>query len=149
MSRSGGGGGGEWSGVVAFGAFDALSFGVADVRMHADARWGAFQFRAFLWNLRVAVDQERQRRSAGGHAVQLVTALRGVHFAVTGAFLLRCHWSSKQGHRFRFFAVGGRDADAFGVLQVSFLAEAANDTVTGAFRTGDWGGARGWASGAA
>jgi len=147
MSRSGGGGGGEGSGVVAFFAFDALSFGVADVRMHADAGWGAFQFRAFLWNLGSSVDQERERRTAGGHAVHLVTALVGVHFAITGAFELRCHGSSDQGHRFR--AVGSWDADALSVLQMSFLAEAANDAVAGAHRTWDRVGARGRASGAA
>jgi len=45
-------------GVAVF-AFNALTIGVADVGMFADARSGAFGVLAFLGHLRVAVDHER------------------------------------------------------------------------------------------
>jgi len=122
-------GGGEWRGAVAFFAFDALSLGVADVRMHANAGWSAFHIRASFGHLRIAVDQERQRRSAAGHAVQLVTAFGGVHLAIGGAFALS--GLGEKGHRCSF-AVGSLDAHALSVLHVSLLAEAANDAVAGA-----------------
>lgn len=141
-------GGGEWRGGVAFFAFDALSLGVADVRMHANAGWSAFHFRASFGHLRSAVDQERQRRSAGGHAVQLVTAFGCVHLAIGGALGLGI--VGEEGHRFCLsFAVGSLDAHAISVLQVSWLAEAANDAVAGAGRSRVWFGARRWASGTA
>jgi hypothetical protein len=71
--------------VFAFAAFDAHTVRVTDVRFHADASRRATTFQAFRWHLRITVDQERQRASAAGHTVQLVTAV-GVDLAIGGAF---------------------------------------------------------------
>jgi len=147
VSRGWGHGGGEWRHVVAFLAFDALSFGVTDVRVHADARRSAFHVRAFLRHLRGAVDQERQHGTACGHAVHLVSAFGGVHFAITGAFAFGGH--GFEGHWFGHLAVGSWDAVTIGVLQESFFAEASNDALAGASWTRDWVGAGGRARGTA
>ena len=128
--------------MVALRTFDALAVGVADVRLLADACGNAAAFQAFLGHLRSTVDHERQRGVAAGQAVQLGAALVE-EFAVAGALILILHgrleqgdvdWSSRIG--FLGDAVGGLDADAQIVSQVSFLAEASDDAVLGADRAG-------------
>jgi len=110
-------------------AFNALTSGVADVWMLADARGGAFGVLAFLRHLRVSVDHERQRSTACGHAIQLTTAIlfADEHFVIAA---FRDRWEHHE--CFRSFALMSRHADAKRVSQVSLLAEAADDAVLGA-----------------
>lgn len=140
------GGGGERVVVLAFAAFDASAVGVADVGFLADASGSAAAFQASFRHLGIAVDQERQRGAAAGQAVQLLTAF-AVDFAVAGALTLRLSGLGEQ--RLRGGAVGGDDANAVFVPQVSFLAEASDDAVAGADRAGMRVGAGGRASGTA
>jgi hypothetical protein len=141
MSR----GGGAWDGVIAVLSLDALAISIADVGLLADAGGGAFGFQAFLGHLRSAVDQEHRQGVALGHAVELATTIFHEHFAITGAFAL----SLDEQFGFRGNAVGGFHANALFVLQVAFLAEAADDAVLGAHRAGVRVGAGGRASSAA
>jgi hypothetical protein len=138
--------GGEWAVVLAFVDLDASSVGVADVWLLAHASGGAFAFQAFLGELRFAVDQEGQRGVAAGQAVQLFTAV-AEHFAIAGALTrwLDCRRHDGLGS----FAVGSWHADALGVLQESFLAEASDDAVLGADRAGMGVGTGRWAGGSA
>jgi len=150
--------GGQGVDLLALLAFDASSIGVADVRVFADATGRARAFHALLGNLRVAVDQVRQRGATGGQAVQLFSAF-AEEFAIAGALTLRLHGRLVQGDvdRASWFgmrdgggvAVGGSDANALGVFQESFLAEATDDAVLGADRARVRVGARGRAGGAA
>jgi hypothetical protein len=145
-------GGGEGVDFLAFLAFNASSIGVADVRLFADASGCAHAFQTPFGHLRGAVDQVRQRGVATGQAVQLGSAF-AEHFAIA-ALTLRLHGRLVQGDGDRSsdgrgVAVGGSDANALGVFQVSFLAEAADDALSGADRARVRVGARGRAGGAA
>lgn len=127
----------RWSGgervlVFAFAAFNAQSAGVTDVRLHADASRRATTFHAFRWYLWVAMDQEWQRGSTGGQAVQLVTAF-GVDFAIGGAFAFD-GFDFGQDHVGWSNAVGNSDADALIISQITFFAEATDDAVASADR---------------
>ena len=125
--------GGEGAVVLAFVDFDASSIGVADVWLLAHASGSAFAFQAFLGELGFAVDQEGQRGVAAGQAVQLFTAV-AEDLAIAGALT---RWlDCRRHHGLGSFAVGGWHADALGVLQESFLAEASDDAVLGADRAG-------------
>jgi len=125
--------GGEGAVVLALVDFDASSIGVADVWLLAHASGSAFAFQAFLGELRFAVDQEGQRGVAAGQAVQLFTAF-AEHFTIARALTRWLNWRRHDG--LRSFAVGGWHADALGVLQESFLAEASDDALPGADRAG-------------
>jgi hypothetical protein len=147
-------GGGEGVDLLAFLAFNASSIGVADERLFADATGRAHAFQTPLGYLRGSVDQERQRGVATGQAVQLGSAF-AEHFAIAGALTLRLQRRLVQGDVNRAVrggggvAVGGGDANALSVFQVSFLAEAADDALSGADRARVRVGARGRAGGAA
>lgn len=131
---------------MAFVDLDASSIGVADVWLLAHASGSAFAFQAFLGELRFAVDQEGQRGVAAGQAVQLFTAV-AEDFAIAGALT---RWlDCRRHHGLGSFAVGSWHADALGVLQESFLAEASDDAVLGADRAGMGVGAGRWAGGSA
>lgn len=121
--------------------------------MFADASGRAHAFHASFGHLRGAVDQIGQRGVATGQAVQLGAAFV-VGFAIAGALTLSLHRSLVQGDVDRSgdggrVAVGGGDANTLGVFQVSFLAEAADDALSGADRARVRVGARGRAGGAA
>jgi len=132
--------------MLAFVDLDASSVGVADVWLLAHASGGAFAFQAFLGELRFAVDQEGQRGVAAGQAVQLFTAV-AEDFAIAGALT---RWlDCRRHHGLGSFAVGSWHADALGVLQESFLAEASDDAVLGADRAGMGVGTGRWAGGSA
>jgi hypothetical protein len=140
---------GEGAGLVAFLAFNAVSFAVADVGMFANASRLLGHVQALLGHLRGAVDHERQWGSARGHAVQLSADwIVDVDLTVARAFLDWDSWGGFHLSQGASASVGG-DAFAHGVLQVSFLAEASNHAVLGA----DWAWVRvvagGWAGGAA
>lgn len=125
-------------------ASDAQALAVADVGLHADASRFAFDFLAFLRDLRRTVDHVRQRRTAAGQAVQLGSDwVVNVGLAVGRAFVdwFRCHGDRG--------AVGSSHAFALVVLQESFLAEASNDAVLGAHWAWVWVGAGGRAGGSA
>jgi len=141
-----------WSGgervlVFAFATFDADAARVTNVRSLADATRAAFEVGAFRWNLRDASDQERRRCAARGQAIQLTTAI-GVEFAIGGA--LAFDLGQHDGvHQRRSVAVGGSDANALFVPQITFFAEATDDAVTRAHRARMRVGAGGRASGSA
>jgi len=120
--------------LLAIFAFNALTIGVANIRMFANARCGAFGLLAFLRHLRIAVNHERQRSTARGHAIQLTTAilLADQIFAIA-AFGHR--WEHHERSRVDFRALFLRDTTAVGTTaNVSLLARATGDADTRADR---------------
>jgi len=102
--------------------------------MFANARCGAFGLLAFLRHLRIAVNHERQRSTARGHAIQLTTAilLADQIFAIA-AFGHR--WEHHERSRVDFRALFLRDTTAVGTTaNVSLLARATGDADTRADR---------------
>jgi len=90
-------------GLVALTAFNALTIGVADVRLFADAGGGALGVLANLRHLGNTVDQEWHMSAASGHAVQLSAAVRLVEFAVRCALANRWKHHERRWSLLAFF----------------------------------------------
>jgi hypothetical protein len=112
--------GGERVGLVAFTAFNASSFAVADVWLLADASCHAGHLLAFRRDLRLAVDHVGQWSAACGHAVQSSTdSVVDVHLTVSWAFV---DWLGF--HHVGLLTLTAFNAFSFAVADVWFLADA-------------------------
>jgi len=124
----------EWVFAFAFSTFDALAIGSTDVGFLTDATGRAPAFGASWRQLRISVNQERQRRTAAGQTIQLRAAV-GVDFAIAGAFAFRFNGGGGQdqiGRSRGSAAIGGGHADALSIFQVAFLAETTDDAISSA-----------------